>query len=50
MATKAEKVNYRYVDFYGFMSLADFMEYIAHDDDDSGNSYKISAHSDGFFL
>lgn len=33
VATRAEKANYRYCDFYCFMSLADFTAYISADDD-----------------
>ena len=36
VATKAEKSNYRYSDFYCFMSLADFTAYISSDDDADG--------------
>jgi hypothetical protein len=31
VATRAEKSNYRYSDFYCFMSLADFTAYISVD-------------------
>jgi len=48
VATKAEKANYRYIDFYSVMSLADFTEYIANDDADSTNAYQISSHSEMF--
>lgn len=36
VATRAEKANYRYSDFYCFMSLADFTAYISADDDSDG--------------
>lgn len=36
MATRTEKSNYRYCDFYCFMSLADFTAYISADDEGDG--------------
>lgn len=42
LATKAEKANYRYRDFYCFMSLADFTTYISTDDRDSDIRTPIS--------
>lgn len=42
MATAAEKSNYRYSDFYCFMSFADFNKYISQDDDGNG-SFPISS-------
>jgi hypothetical protein len=41
MATKAEKANYRYSDFYCLMSLTDFMAYISSDDE--GETFPISS-------
>ncbi|MDQ1058401.1 hypothetical protein QFZ23_002302 [Arthrobacter globiformis] len=43
MATKAEKSNYRYSDFYCYMSLADFTAYIECDDLDTGNGFSITS-------
>lgn len=34
MATSSQKSNYRYLDYYCYMSFADFTAYIARDDDD----------------
>ena len=42
VATRAEKSNYRYSDFYCFMSLADFTAYISADDGDDDGSVSIS--------
>ncbi|MFJ5693915.1 hypothetical protein ACIP9X_08685 [Arthrobacter sp. NPDC093125] len=42
MATRAEKSNYRYSDFYCFMSLADFTAYISVDDVDGDGGVSIS--------
>lgn len=42
MATKADKANYRYTDFYCFMSLSDFTAYISHDDVDGEDYFSIS--------
>lgn len=42
MATKAEKANYSYRDFYCFMSFADFTAYISTDDSDEGRGISIS--------
>jgi hypothetical protein len=42
VATRAEKANYRYSDFYCFMSLADFTAYISADDGDGDGSVSIS--------
>ena len=42
VATKAEKSNYRYSDFYCFMSLADFTTYISRDDGDGDGCFSIS--------
>lgn len=42
MATKAEKANYRYTDFYCFMSRTDFATFIARDDDEGDSSFTIS--------
>ena len=42
VATKAEKAKYSYSDFYCFMSLADFTEYISTDDNDGDRSIPIS--------
>lgn len=42
MATRAEKSNYRYGDFYCFMSLADFTAYISIDDGEGDGCVSIS--------
>lgn len=42
MATRAEKSNYRYSDFYCFMSLADFTAYISADDGEGDGCISIS--------
>lgn len=42
MATKSEKLEYRYSDFYCFMSLADFTAYISCDDGDGEGGFSIS--------
>lgn len=42
VATKAEKSNYRYSDFYCFMSFADFTAYISTDDGEGAGSISIS--------
>lgn len=42
VATKEEKSNYRYTDFYCFMSLADFYAYVSADDVDGEGSISIS--------
>jgi hypothetical protein len=42
VATKAEKANYSYRDFYCFMSFADFTAYISTDDSDEGRGISIS--------
>lgn len=41
MATKADKGNYRYSDFYCFISLADFTAYVSRDDLD-GEDFSTS--------
>jgi hypothetical protein len=46
VATKAEKANYRYSDFYCFMSLADFTTYISRDDGDGDGCFSISGSSE----
>lgn len=43
VATRAEKANYRYSDFYCFMSLSDFTAYVARDDADGEDFFSISA-------
>ena len=45
MATKADKANYRYTDFYCFMSLSDFTAYISRDDLDGEDYFSISTSS-----
>ena len=42
VATRAEKSNYRYSDFYCFMTLADFTAYISVDDGDGDLGVSIS--------
>jgi hypothetical protein len=42
VATRAEKSNYRYSDFYCFMTLADFTAYISVDDVDGDGGVSIS--------
>jgi hypothetical protein len=42
VATRAEKLNYRYTDFYCFMSLADFTAYISVDDVEGDGGVSIS--------
>ena len=42
VATRAQKSNYRYSDFYCYMTFSDFNAYIAQDDDDD-DSFPISA-------
>lgn len=42
MATKIQKSNYRYSDFYCYMSLADFNAYISQDDE-GDESFTISS-------
>ena len=42
VATKAEKSNYRYSDFYCFMTLADFTAYISVDDVEGDGGVSIS--------
>lgn len=44
VATRAEKSNYRYSDFYCFMSLADFTAYISVDDGEGYGGVSISNH------
>ncbi|MDQ0677985.1 hypothetical protein QFZ30_001367 [Arthrobacter pascens] len=41
MATRAEKANYSYGDFYCFMSLADFAAYASTDDDEGDGGFSI---------
>lgn len=43
VATRADKVNYRYSDFYCFMSLADFTAFVSRDDDDGDHGFSISS-------
>jgi hypothetical protein len=43
VATRADKADYRYGDFYCFMSLADFTAYISRDDDDIESCFAISS-------
>ena len=42
VATRAEKSNYRYSDFYCFMTLADFTAYISVDDVEGDGGVSIS--------
>ncbi|MBT2549597.1 hypothetical protein [Arthrobacter sp. ISL-65] len=49
MATKAEKKDYRYCDFYCFMSLADFSAYVASDDDGE-HGFSISGRNEDALL
>lgn len=42
VATRAEKSNYRYSDFYCFMTLADFTAYISVDDGEGDGVISIS--------
>jgi hypothetical protein len=42
LATRSEKSTYRYSDFYCFMSLADFTEYVSRDDADGEHGFAIS--------
>lgn len=42
VATKADKANYRYSDFYCFMSLSDFTAYVSRDDVDGEDFFSIS--------
>jgi hypothetical protein len=42
VATRAEKSNYRYSDFYCFMTLADFTAYISVDDGEGDGGISIS--------
>jgi hypothetical protein len=42
VATKADKANYRYSDFYCFMSLSDFTTYVSRDDVDGEDFFSIS--------
>jgi hypothetical protein len=42
VATKSEKANYRYTDFYCFMSLSDFTAYVSRDDMDGEDFFPIS--------
>ncbi|MDQ0616767.1 hypothetical protein [Arthrobacter globiformis] len=42
MATTSEKSEYRYSDFYCFMSLADFTAYISRDDGYGEAGFSIS--------
>jgi hypothetical protein len=42
VATRAEKSQYRYSDFYCFMSLADFTAYVSRDDRDGDSGFSIS--------
>jgi hypothetical protein len=42
MATRAEKSEYRYSDFYCFMSLSDFSAYISGDDGEGDGGFSIS--------
>ena len=46
VATRAEKSNYRYSDFYCFMTLADFTAYISVDDVDGDGGVSISRRYD----
>lgn len=46
VATRAEKSNYRYSDFYCFMSLADFTAYISADDVEGDGGVSISRRSE----
>ena len=46
VATRAEKSNYRYSDFYCFMTLADFTAYISVDDVDGDGAVSISRRCD----
>lgn len=39
----AEKANYRYTDFYCFMSRTDFATSITRDDDEGDNCFSISS-------
>lgn len=43
MATRAEKSDYRYSDYYCYMSLADFNAYIAQEDEEGDVSFSISS-------
>jgi hypothetical protein len=45
MATRAQKFNYRYSDYYCYMSLADFIDYISQEDNDD-RSFTISSKGD----
>ena len=42
VATKSEKANYRYSDFYCFMSLSDFTAYVSRDDIAGEDFFPIS--------
>lgn len=42
VATKAEKSNYRYSDFYCIMSYADFTVYISQDDSEQDGILSIT--------
>jgi hypothetical protein len=44
VATKADKANYRYSDFYCFMSLTDFTAYISRDDINGEEFFSISTY------
>lgn len=43
VATRSEKSKYRYIDFYCFMSLADFTAYVLRDDRVGEDSFSISS-------
>jgi hypothetical protein len=45
VATRSEKSNYRYGDFYCFMSLSDFTTYISRDDGEEEGGFSISGSS-----
>ncbi|MDQ1058402.1 hypothetical protein QFZ23_002303 [Arthrobacter globiformis] len=42
VATRSEKLKYRYSDFYCFMSLADFTAYVSRDDAGGESGFSIS--------
>jgi hypothetical protein len=46
VATRSEKSEYRYSDFYCFMSLADFTAYVSRDDADGESGFSISGSSE----
>lgn len=46
MATNLRKSSYRYMDYYCYMSLADFNAFLAQDDD-GDDSFSISTEGQG---